>query len=375
MGVIVALAIVVVIVTVPILRRSGIPTREHPAMSVPSAVLISNQDIDPGSSAHGVPAPGFMLRDQRNRATSLRQFRGKVVVLAFVDSHCTTICPLTTQSMVNALRLLGAAAAQVQLIGINANPLAMRIADVAAYTRAHQMQGRWLFLTGSLAQLKHVWNSYHVYVAATHNDIDHQPLVFLIDMSGHERMIYSTRMSYEGVTQQARILAAGIAPLLPGDPPVQHKVSLSYIPPLKPTETARFSSFGPQTVVFGQGHPHLLLFFAGWLGGNSNLSARLAVLDRYAVIARRQGWPTPVAIDEFSTEASTTETQQLLARLAATLRTPIIEDTQGRLADGYRAQDLPWYVLTSRTGEILWQHDGWLSAAALRHKVGAILAN
>ena len=39
---------------------------------------------------------------------------------------------------------------------------------------------------------------------------------------------------------------------------------------------------------------------------------------------------------------------------------PVALDTGGRLADGYRVQDQPWYVLTSASGKIVWQHDGWL---------------
>jgi cytochrome oxidase Cu insertion factor (SCO1/SenC/PrrC family) len=53
---------------------------------------------------------------------SLSQFRSKVVILAFTDSQCTTVCPLTTVAMVIAKELLGAAGDQVQLLGIDANP-------------------------------------------------------------------------------------------------------------------------------------------------------------------------------------------------------------------------------------------------------------
>ena len=46
------------------------------------------------------------------RAVSLHQFRGKVVIVAFNDPQCTTICPLTTTAMVDAKRLLGPAGAR-----------------------------------------------------------------------------------------------------------------------------------------------------------------------------------------------------------------------------------------------------------------------
>ncbi len=67
-------------------------------------------------------APAFTLTDQFGKKVSLRVFRGKVVVLSFNDPECTTICPLTTTAMLEAKKLLGPAAANVQLLGVGANP-------------------------------------------------------------------------------------------------------------------------------------------------------------------------------------------------------------------------------------------------------------
>jgi cytochrome oxidase Cu insertion factor (SCO1/SenC/PrrC family) len=349
---------------------------EHRSMPARLTAAESNQDVDPGSPAGNVPAPDFKLHDQQDRLTTLAQFRGKVVVLTFVDSQCTTICPLMTESMVRALDLLGQAAGQVQLLGINANPLAMQISDVAAYTRVHQMQGRWRFLTGSLPQLKRVWSDYHVYVAAIHNDIDHQPVIVLIDPRGRERTIYLTQLSYEGVDQQAQVLAEGIARLLPGHVVVRQAVSLRQIPPLRPTDAVQLPAVGAsqQEIILGGPHGRLYLFFAGWLGEESELRQKLVALDEYATTAHQQGWPPPVAIDELPTEPSATTARSLLTRLAATLHVPIIEDEHGRLAEGYGVQDLPWFVLTSRSGKILWHHDGWLSSTDLGQQVRVALA-
>ena len=60
-----------------------------------------------GENAPAVAAassPEFVLRDQQNRLTSLAQFRGKVVVLIFIDPECTQICPLTTRAWRKRLR-------------------------------------------------------------------------------------------------------------------------------------------------------------------------------------------------------------------------------------------------------------------------------
>jgi cytochrome oxidase Cu insertion factor (SCO1/SenC/PrrC family) len=352
--------------------RSPAADRAHTVI----VTAVNNLDIDPGSPAGDEPAPNFRLLDQMGRETSLEQFRGKVVLIAFVDSQCTTICPLTTESMVEAQRLLGPAAADVELLGINANPLALKVSDVAAYTRAHEMQGRWRFLTGSLPQLKKVWRDYHVYVAAINNDIDHQPAMVLVDTVGREHKIYMTQMSYEGVAPQAQVLGDDMAKLLPGPPTAAQEVSLKYVQPLQPSATVTLTPIGARkrTVAIGGTHAHLLLFFAGWLDQDSDVAARLGDLDRYAARARRKGWPSPVAIDELPTESSTATARKMLARLSVAIRTPVVEDTNGRLGDGYQVEDLPWYSLSSRSGKIIWSHDGWLSPAELGQQIGAALA-
>lgn len=340
------------------------------------ATSASNLDVDPGTAAGDTPAPNFQLRDQLGRETSLQQFRGKVVLIAFVDSQCTTICPLTTESMVKALRFLGPAAADVQLLGINANPLALKVSDVAAYTRAHEMQGRWRFLTGSLPQLKKVWRDYDVYVAAVSNDIDHQPAMVLIDSVGREHKVYMTQMSYEGVAPQAQVLADDIAKLLPGPPTAAQEVSLKYVQPLQPATAINLAPVGTNThtVSIGGTHAHLLLFFASWLDQNSDVTTKLGDLDRYADVARRNGWPSPVAVDELTTESSPASAWEMLAKASTDIRTPVVEDAQGRLGDGYQVEDLPWYSLSSPSGKIIWSHDGWLAPTDLERQVHSALA-
>src|SRR5215831_10799152 len=108
----------------------------------------SNPNLDLGTSLGGDPAPDFRLRNQFGQPMSLSQFRGKVVMLAFEDSECTTVCPLTTQSMLQAKQMLGAAGDQVQLLGVDANPTATSVADVLAYSRVHGLVNQWDFLTG-----------------------------------------------------------------------------------------------------------------------------------------------------------------------------------------------------------------------------------
>ena len=167
---------------------------------------------------------------------SLSQFRGKVVMLAFEDSQCTTVCPLTTQSMLEAKQLLGAAGDKVQLLGIDANPDATSVADVLSYSRAHGLVNQWDFLTGSLAQLKATWGLYHIAVQIQQGQIDHTPALFVIDQQGRERKLYLTQMAYSSVGQSAQVLAEELSSLLPGHPKVASQQSLASISVQGPTD-------------------------------------------------------------------------------------------------------------------------------------------
>ena len=119
------------------------------ANAAQTSALQSNPNLDPGMALSRV-APGFTLTDQFGQPVSLSSFRGKVVILAFNDAECTTICPLTTAALVDAKDMLGAAASQVQLVGVDANPKATEVEDVLSYSQLHGMTYQWQYLTGSL---------------------------------------------------------------------------------------------------------------------------------------------------------------------------------------------------------------------------------
>jgi cytochrome oxidase Cu insertion factor (SCO1/SenC/PrrC family) len=325
----------------------------------------ANPDLDTGTSLGDGAAPQIRLVNQFGQPMSLSQFHGKVVVLAFVDSECTTVCPLTTVSMTEARELLGAAGDQVQLLGVDANPSATSVRDVMAYSQAHAMVNQWDFLTGSLAQLQAVWRAYHIYVQIQAGQIDHTPALYVIDQRGREREIYLTTMAYASVGQEGQVLAQELASLLPGHPKLARQSSLAYINGTSPAARTTLTAVPSGSVTLGPGQPRLVMFFATWLSETSDLRAQLTALNAYTAAARRNGLPPLVAVDEEVSEPSPGAARTYLQQLGQPLDYPVALDTTGRLADGYGVQDQPWFVLTSASGKIVWSHDGWLPVAAL----------
>jgi cytochrome oxidase Cu insertion factor (SCO1/SenC/PrrC family) len=335
----------------------------------------ANPNLDPGTSMNGVAAPAFRLTNQFGQPVALSAFRGKVVILAFTDSECTTICPLTTASMVAAKDLLGKAGDQVQLLGIDANPEATSVSNVRAYSQSHGMVNQWDFLTGSPAQLKATWKAYHIYVQIEQGQIDHTPALYVIDTHGRERKLYLTTMAYTTIGQSAQLLAQEASSLLPGHPRLASQESLASIADISPATAAAVPAVtGPGTtsagtsrgtIALGPGRARLVVFFASWLDETSDLAAELTGLNAYVRAAAGGRLPGLVALDEAVTEPSPNPVHSFLAGLHTPLSYPVGLDTTGRIADGYGVQDQPWFELVSAAGKVVWSHDGWLPVPAL----------
>ena len=351
-------------------------------MGSANAAAMENPNLDLGSPLGGKPAPDVKLVNQFGQPMSLSQFRGRVVMLSFEDSECTTVCPLTTQSMVLAKELLGKAGNSVQLLGVDANPDAIKVSDVMAYSRVHGMTNQWDFLTGSDAQLRAVWKAYDIAVQVESGNIDHTPALYVIDAQGREQKIYLTQMAYSSVSQSAQVIAAEVASLLPGDPKLSSLESLGAIPAQTPAAKVSLpaaalaaggtgsGSSSPGTVTLGPGQDRLVVFFATWLTETSDLNAQLADLNDYAKSAAGKHLPALTAVDETVTEPSQAAVTSYLHQLGP-LSYPVALDETGRVADGYGVQDQPWLVLVNAAGKVTWQHDGWVSLSALEQAAAA----
>jgi cytochrome oxidase Cu insertion factor (SCO1/SenC/PrrC family) len=339
------------------------------AMSAANEAAMQNPNLDLGTSLYGEHAPDIKLVNQFGQPMSLSQFRGRVVILAFSDSECTTVCPLTTQSMVLAKELLGKA-------GVDANPDATKVSDVMAYSRAHGMVNQWDFLTGSLAQLKSVWKSYNIEVQIEAGQIDHTPALYVINQKGILEKLYLTTMAYSSVTQSAQVLATEVSGLLPAHPKLSSIESLGTIPAQTPAsavslpEAVAAADGKAGTVTLGPGKARLVVFFATWLTETSDLSAEMSALNTYAKAAAKSHLPALTAVDETVTEPSEAAVTSYLRTLGP-LDYPVALDKSGRVADGYGVQDEPWLVLVNPAGKITWQHDGWVALPALEKAAAA----
>jgi cytochrome oxidase Cu insertion factor (SCO1/SenC/PrrC family) len=127
---------------------------------------------------------------------SLASLRGKTIALTFLDDTCTTDCTVIAQEFRAADGYLGADARRVEMVAVNANPQFIAPEYLAAFDQQENLGNvaNWLYLTGPLASLRHVWASYGesvIYLPAGAM-IGHSEYAWVIDATGHTRDILDT---------------------------------------------------------------------------------------------------------------------------------------------------------------------------------------
>ncbi len=180
-----------------------------PACSAASSP-VAYADVYGGTQMDGI-APDFRLTNQRGESVSLADFRGKVVALTFMDSHCEDTCPLTAVELRRVSPALGDDANAVVFIGVNVNVEANSVADVAAATQQWHLDeiSTWHFVTGNPTELEALWQSYGIEVLPPvdeNGDLSHSPGIYLIDSTGQQRWYVSTPFVGPGTPAPSRPL-------------------------------------------------------------------------------------------------------------------------------------------------------------------------
>ncbi len=169
---------------------------------IPASVSTGLANLMALSALPARPAPGFRFTDQAGRTMSLSGFRGKIVVLEFMDPHCTDICPIVSQEFVDAYRDLGPAAGQIVFAAVNVNQYYSSVPAVAKFS-AEQRLGTipsWHFFTGPAPALRTTWRDYNIEVQAPNPnaDIVHTSALYFIDAQGRERYLASPEVDHAG---------------------------------------------------------------------------------------------------------------------------------------------------------------------------------
>jgi cytochrome oxidase Cu insertion factor (SCO1/SenC/PrrC family) len=168
-------------------------------------------DMSWAAGAH--PAPGFSLTDQAGKPVSLAAFRGRPVIVTFIDPLCRNLCPLEAKVLNNVVHQLPAAS-RPAILAVSTNIYANKRAYLLQDEHKWSLVPQWRWAVGGSAQLAAVWKNYKVQVlvvtkkiaGVTVHEIAHTEAAFLIDPKGYQRALYLYPFRAQDVERTLRTL-------------------------------------------------------------------------------------------------------------------------------------------------------------------------
>jgi protein SCO1/2 len=141
-------------------------------------------------------APDFTLRDTAERPVRLSDYRGRVVLLAFVFTACPGVCPLISKQMEylqTRLKAAGLFGKEAVMLSVTIDPQTDTTPVLVAYASQYGADpAGWRFLRESEENTRPVLKAYDEWTRKLpRGDLDHPARVYLVDRRGDIREIYS----------------------------------------------------------------------------------------------------------------------------------------------------------------------------------------
>lgn len=308
-------------------------------------------------------APNFRLTDQFGRTVTFAQFRGRPVLLTFMQSHCTELCPLTAETIHRTLAELGPRSRRLAVLAISAEPEQDTAASARQFSRQHGMLHRWHYLLGSRQQLRPIWDAYHLYVAPADAPAKlqqaHTSATYLIDSQGRERILLTGDPNQGVLSRDIRILLgqAVTAPLLQAVPAAQVG---------HPAPDFTLASLTGKRVSLRslRGHIVLLNFWATWC---TACRSEMPRVNGWYRRLRSQGLIV-LGIDQQEGKGAVAG---FVHRFHVSY--PIALDSSGSVSARYNVAALPTSILVDRSGMVESVHLGILDPTYLSAHVAPLL--
>lgn len=157
-------------------------------------------------------AADFTL-EAADRSVSLRDLRGRHVVLFFGYSFCPDVCPLTMQRLDQALDRLGEEADRVQVVMITVDPGRDTPDRMREYVS--QFDPTFLGLSGSVEAVEKVATEYGIFHAKVERDdggpytMDHTATVLVLNDDGELVLLWPHGMAAESMAADLETLLGG----------------------------------------------------------------------------------------------------------------------------------------------------------------------
>jgi protein SCO1 len=156
-------------------------------------------------STTALKVPDVVLTDYNARPVVLRQLLASPdpVMLNFVFTTCTTICPVMSKVFAEVPARLGRAASDLRMISISIDPEHDTPLQLKAYARSLRADERWVFLTGGAEDVKSVL---YAFGAFRGDKMNHEPVTLMRSAWGKEWLRIDGFASPDELTREYRKL-------------------------------------------------------------------------------------------------------------------------------------------------------------------------
>ena len=122
--------------------------------------------------------PDVTLVNQNGAKVKLRSLISskKVVLIDFIFTTCTTICPVLSAGFSNFQKRIGTESKDVHLVSISIDPENDTPKRIREYLKRYDAKPGWVFLTGTRKDIKKVLDAFDAYPI---DKMYHSPLVLL----------------------------------------------------------------------------------------------------------------------------------------------------------------------------------------------------
>ena len=155
-------------------------------------------------------AKDFQLPDQNGQVRTLKDFRGKLVVVFFGYTQCPDVCPTTLSDLAEAKKLMGPDGAKVQGLFVTVDPERDTPQVLKGYMA--NFDPTFLALRGTPEQLAAVAKDFHVYYkkvdgkTPTSYTMDHSAANFVYDTKGRLRLYSRYDAGPQALASDLRLL-------------------------------------------------------------------------------------------------------------------------------------------------------------------------
>jgi protein SCO1 len=142
-------------------------------------------------------APAFHLLDESAKPVSLAAYRGRTVVITFLDPLCRSYCPVEATRLGDVVRSLPPGS-RPALIGVSVNVFGNARRYLVQDIRKWKLGREFHWAVGTPAQLGSVWKRYDIGVldqaktiaGVTVHNIVHTEAAYIVDANGFERALF-----------------------------------------------------------------------------------------------------------------------------------------------------------------------------------------